>query len=394
MLKESLKMSWKNITQSKMRSFLTTLGIVIGVTAIIALITIVQGVIDDINEQFDSVGANTLVIAAMGTPLKQGLTDKEIIEIGNIEGVSGVLPSISTITEGYGNDIFLDDVDVKGANETFFQRNASFISQGRGINVLDVEGKNRVCVISDDFQKEMFVGKNAIGEKIVLYGTTYTVIGIAGEGDASVMTLMGGGNTDIYIPYKNLMNMTRQGSVMNLEVYMSDEYEDTTFISDAVDEYLLRTFNNKENSYSLIKMDSLLDMMKSTQAMLTTALTGIASIALLVGGIGIMNMMLVSVTERTVEIGLRKALGAEPRTIQIQFLMEAIMLSLLGGVIGILLGLGISLAAALAMGTTFKIFWSAIALGVGFSGGVGIIFGFTPAKKASELNPIDALRSM
>lgn len=394
MLKESLKMSWKNIVQSKMRSFLTTLGIVIGVTAIIALITIVQGVIDDINEQFNSVGANTLVVAAMGTPLKQGLTDKEIVEISNIEGVSGVLPSISVTTEGYGNDMFLDDVDVKGTNEVYFRRNTNIIDQGRGINVLDVDGKNRVCVISDDFQKKMFVGKSAIGEKIIIYGASYTVVGIAGEGDSSVMSLMGGATTDVYIPYKNLINMTGRGNIMNLEVYMSDEYEDTTFISDAVDEYLLRAFNNKENSYSLIIMDSLLDMMQSTQALLTTALTGIASIALLVGGIGIMNMMLVSVTERTVEIGLRKALGAEPHTIQIQFLMEAIMLSLLGGVVGILMGLGISLAVATAMGITFKIIWSAIALGVGFSGGVGIVFGFTPAKKASELNPIDALRSV
>lgn len=394
MLKESLRMSWKNITQSKMRSFLTTLGIVIGVTAIIALITIVQAVIDDVNEQFNSVGANTLVVAAMGTPLKQGLTDKELTDIGNIEGVSGILPSVNMTMESYGNGIFLDDANVKGANEVFFQRNADVIVQGRALNVLDVEEKNRVCVISDDFQKEMFLGKNAVGEKITLHGAIYTVVGVAGGRDASVMSIMEGSNTDIYIPYKNLMYLTKQGNVISLEVYMSDEYEDTTFISDAVDEYLLRAFNNRENSYSVIIMDSLLDMMKSTQSMLTTALTGIASIALLVGGIGIMNMMLVSVTERTAEIGLRKALGAEPHVIQIQFLLEAIMLSLLGGIVGILLGLAISLAAAVAMGITFKIYWSAIALGVGFSAGVGIVFGFTPAKKASELNPIDALRSV
>ena len=164
-------------------------------------------------------------------------------------------------------------------------------------------------------------------------------------------------------------------------------------VVDGIKSYLNGAFNYKDDSYAVIEMNSLLDMMKSMQGMMQTMLAGIASIALLVGGIGIMNMMLVSVTERTTEIGLRKALGAEPRTIQIQFLMEAVMLSLLGGFIGLALGLGLSLGAAALIGYDFVLSGSAIGLGVGFSAAVGIVFGFTPAKKASELNPIDALRS-
>lgn len=394
MLRESIKMSWENIVQNKMRSFLTILGIVIGVTAIIALITVVQAVIDNVNEQFDSVGANTLVVSATGTPLKQGLSDKEITEIRNIEGVTGIAPSLNSKMNLYRNGEVFEDIVIDGKNETFFQRNSELISIGRGLNVLDVEGRNQVCVISGELRDKMFFGENPLGQTISIMGSTYTIVGIADGGDESVMTLMAGTETGVYIPYKNLMNLTGQNRVFSLEIYMSDEAENTKYISDAVEQYLNTLFNNKDDSFMLIIMDSLLDMMKSMQGMLTTALTAIASIALLVGGIGIMNMMLVSVTERTVEIGLRKALGAEPRLIQVQFLTEAIMLSTLGGLIGVAVGLTISFVCGAVMDIPISISWGAIFLGVGFSAAVGIVFGFTPAKKASDLNPIDALRSV
>lgn len=394
MLRESIKMSWENIIQNKLRSFLTILGIIIGVTAIIALITVVQAVINNINEQFDSVGANTLVISAQGTPLKQGLSDKELMEIREIEGVTGIAPSISTTIEINREGTIYEDVVVDGKNETFFNRNADLISLGRGLNILDVENKNRVCVISADFMHEAFMGENPVGQEIAIMGSLYRIVGVADGGDESVMTLMSGTTSDIYIPYKNLMSITGQNKIYSLEVYMTEDAEDTTYISDEVEQYLDTLFNHKDNSYVLIVMDSLLDMMKSVQGMMTTALTAIASIALLVGGIGIMNMMLVSVTERTVEIGLRKALGAEPRLIQVQFLTEAIMLSVLGGILGIVVGLAISFICGAVMDIAIPISWGAIGLGVGFSAAVGIIFGFAPAKKASELNPIDALRSV
>lgn len=394
MLSESIKMSWENIVQNKLRSFLTILGIIIGVTAIIALITVVQAVIDNINEQFDSVGANTLVISAQGTPLKQGLSDKELSEINEIEGVTGIAPSITATIDVSRDGTVFEDIVIDGKNETFFRRNNDLIFLGRGLNVLDVANKNRVCVISADFMNQAFMGENPVGQSIAIMGSQYRIVGVADGSDESVMALMSSSTSDIYIPYKNLMNLTGQSRIYSLEVYMSEESEDTTYISDAVEQYLDSLFNHKDNSYLLIVMDSLLDMMKSVQSMMTTALTAVASIALLVGGIGIMNMMLVSVTERTVEIGLRKALGAEPRLIQVQFLTEAIMLSVLGGILGVVVGLGISFICGAVMDITVPISWNAIALGVGFSAAVGIIFGFAPARKASELNPIDALRSI
>lgn len=394
MLRESLKMSWKNITHNKLRSFLTILGIVIGVTAIIALITIVQGVINNVNQQFESVGANTIVVQAYGTPLKQGLSDKDLEALQEIDGIVGLAPTVTATIDIPNKESVAEDIVLDGKNEVYFRRNPDVVVEGRGINILDIENRNRVCVISREMEQKLFMGESGLNQTVTIDGTHYTVVGITdttGKLD-SVMTTMANNNETIMVPYTNVMYLTGAKNIMAVELYM-DADADSEQVVDGVKSYLNGAFNYKEDSYSVIEMNSLLDMMKSMQGMMQTMLAGIASIALLVGGIGIMNMMLVSVTERTTEIGLRKALGAEPRTIQIQFLMEAVMLSLLGGFIGLILGLGLSIGAAVLIGYDFVLSGSAIGLGVGFSAAVGIVFGFAPAKKASELNPIDALRS-
>lgn len=394
MLRESLKMSWKNITHNKLRSFLTILGIVIGVTAIIALITIVQGVINNVNQQFESVGANTIVVQAYGTPLKQGLSDKDLEALQDIDGIVGFAPTVTATIDIPNKGNIAENIVLDGKNEVYFRRNPDVVVEGRGINILDIENRNRVCVISREMEQKLFMSESGINQTITIDGVRYTVVGITdttGKLD-SVMTTMANNNEVIMIPYTNVMYLSGAKNVMAVELYM-DAAANSTNVVDSIKSYLNGAFNYKEDSYAVIEMNSLLDMMKSMQGMMQTMLAGIASIALLVGGIGIMNMMLVSVTERTTEIGLRKALGAEPRTIQIQFLMEAVMLSLLGGFIGLALGLGLSIGAAALIGYDFVLSGSAIGLGVGFSAAVGIVFGFTPAKKASELNPIDALRS-
>ena len=209
----------------------------------------------------------------------------------------------------------------------------------------------------------------------------------------SAMAVMGA-STDgtIIIPYTNAMKMAGSNSITSLEVYIEDTNRTDELIDD-VEAVLYKAFNENEDCYSTFSMDSLLDTMNQMMSTMTYMLAGIASIALLVGGIGIMNMMLVSVSERTKEIGLRKAMGATPGRIQLQFLLEAIVLSLMGGIVGVILGLLISFAGAQLLNTNFTISMSAIGLGVGFSAAVGIIFGWAPARKASRLNPIDALRS-
>ena len=206
--------------------------------------------------------------------------------------------------------------------------------------------------------------------------------------------LLGGSNDGtVYVPYSTAKKLMKTSTVSTLEVYVTDP-DETDAAVEEMEGVLDGIFNYKDDTYTIINMESMTEAMNLMTSMMTSLLVGIASIALVVGGIGIMNMMLVTVTERTTEIGLRKALGAEPGQIQMQFLIEAIILSLLGGVIGVFVGLGVSLAICVNTDIAFSLNTFAIGLGVSFSAAVGIIFGWAPARKASKLNPIDALRSM
>jgi len=399
MIRESIKMSWQNIAHNKMRSFLTTLGIVIGVTAIIALITIVQGVTGEITNQFSSLGAGKITVQAFGTPLKQGLSDNDIKKLSEIENVSGISPTLSMQASVVRNFSVEENVAVEGKNEVYFQHNPDLIIRGRALNILDMESKNKVAVINQSLEKKLFFAENSIGKNMQVNGITYTVVGVLDSGIATDMTSMSANRrgrvpeSKAIIPYKTAMGMAGISNISSLEILIADS-DKTDAVIDSAESILNQAFNYKENSYNIINMENLLDTMNKMTATMTAMMGGIASIALLVGGIGIMNMMLVSVTERTTEIGLRKALGAQPKQIQLQFLIESIFLSVLGGFIGLLLGVGISWAVTAALGITFVLSTWAMVLGVGFSAAIGIIFGWAPARRASNLNPIDALRSV
>ncbi len=394
MLKQSVIMSVQNIIGNKMRTFLTTLGIIIGVGAVIALITTVSAVTDYMMNEFSSLGAGTLTITAPGTPIKYGLTENDLDEIENMENVKGIAPSVSVIAKVARNDYVSDDVTVTGKNEVYFKKNDEMVTYGRAFTPQDMNGTVNVCLIDDELAKTFFLGEDPLGKTIRVGGITYTVVGLCDPDDTMTAMMVGITESDgtIYIPYKNALNMNGVNKVNSLEVYI-DNTDETDALVDRIEAYLDNTFNDADGAYSLINMESLVDMMDTMSDMMTKLLAGIASISLMVGGIGIMNMMLVSVTERTREIGLRKALGAEPKIIQLQFLIESVILSLMGGIIGIITGEILSYVALNAIGTEFSVNVSAIALGFGFSLAVGVIFGWAPARKASRLNPIDALRS-
>ncbi len=391
---QSISMALENIKSNKLRSFLTMLGIMIGVSSVIGLVTIVQGVTGSVMKEFEGLGAGTISVSATGTALQSGLSQENIDTLSSLDGVKAVSVSNSTTTNAVYDNSVAKNVSVQGKDTVYFVNNSDLIQKGRAFTSNESDGETRVAIADKNFVSKALKGNGRIGTKFLLNGYEYTLIGIVKNSEALSYSMVDsyGSSGTIIVPYKNVLKMTNSSKVSELSVY-TDEGANSQTVQDALRAALNKIFNNAENSFYIYSMDSLSDMMASTQSTLSMMLGGIASISLIVGGIGIMNMMLVSVSERTREIGLRKSLGAEPARIQAQFLIESITLSLFGGVIGIIVGLTIALVATKVMNIPFSISYSAIIVGAGFSAAVGIIFGWMPAKKASELNPIDALRS-
>ena len=392
-LKETFSMSVSNIRHNRMRSFLTMLGIIIGVTAVVALISIVSSVSGEMMSQFESLGTGTLTIQASGYALKRGLNESELSELAAIENVDAVAPSVSSTADVKSEYGFVEDVTIDGRGYAYLVHNSDMLLQGRGILPLDEESENHICLIDKTLLKKLFPSGDAIGQTLRIGSRTFTVAGVTDESSSVMAAMNGGGNGTLMIPYTTAMKLTGNRKITSLEIYLKDAtLSDET--ADEVEQVLERAFNGKDDSYRVINMESLLDAMDRVLDMMTTLLAGIAAISLLVGGIGIMNMMLVSVTERTTEIGLRKALGAEPYQIQAQFLIESFLLSFCGGILGLAFGELLVLIFSAYADISASITLSSAILGLSFSGAIGILFGWAPARKASNLNPIDALRSV
>lgn len=381
MIRETLRMAWSNIWHHKMRSFLTTLGVNIGVASIIVLISIVNGATASINEEVASFGANKLTVQTTETPLKEGLSPAQLEELNTIKGTRGVSPTVSTVRDVRFENHTLDQVTIEGRNHIYY-RESEDVPQGRGIVISDVKQQTHVAVVSPSVARTLYPGQVAIGETIKLDGLDYRIVGVSNaDGD------------QIVIPYTTALRTLGVTAVKQVDIFKTDAADVATVKRD-VSAKLYQFYNGRDDTYDVVSLDEALDSIDQINTMLSLLLTGVASISLIVGGIGIMNMMLVSVTERTTEIGLRKALGAKPRTIRLQFLLESILLSLIGGVIGILVGAMLAFGVSLMISTPFTLSVSTILLAAGFSIGVGVLFGYMPARKASRLNPIEALRNV
>ena len=393
MIRECVRMSLSNILANRMRSFLTVLGILIGVTAVIALITTISGVSGSLSSSFSSMGAGTLMVSVTGSDLKSGMTADDLTELSAMDEVDGLTPSVSLSARISRGGSYETNISVSGKNAYYFRTNEKLLTRGRALNAVDEAQTSFVCWISPDMVESFFYGVDPIGESLYINGVPFLVAGLLSEdGDSSMASLMSG-SADILTPYTTALKMNSSSDVTSFTVYLADGV-DSEAAADSIEATMDAMFSYEEDCFTVTTMSGIEDTMEEMLSMMTALLAGIASIALVVGGIGIMNMMLTSVTERTTEIGLKKALGALPWQIQLQFLMESFLLSLIGGLAGVALGLMPSFAMCKAMGTQFALSVGAIALGVGFSAAVGVLFGWAPARKASRLNPIDALRSV
>ena len=389
---ESLELALKNIISSKVRTLLTMLGIIIGVAAVIVIVGLGNGLEGYITDSFSDMGTNTLTVNVMSRGSTRTLDVDGMYEI--VEENSQYLDLCSpTVTmAGYvkiGSET-VSTTSSTGVSEDYFDIAGVSVAQGRGLQYSDMAGRTKVCVIGA-YLNQAYFGGNAVGQSLRVGGQSLKVVGVlAQQGD----TLEEGGSDDcLYLPYTTAERIT--GETSTYTVTMKDEdYIDESVA--ALESALYAVFAS-EDYYTVTSMSEILDTMTSMVNVLVGVLAGIAAISLVVGGIGIMNIMLVSVTERTREIGIRKSLGAKERYIMQQFVIEAAATSALGGVIGILLGKGLSMAATQVvervMGESLTVSptLAAVALAFGISVGIGILFGYLPAKKAARLNPIDAL---
>ncbi|MBE7060881.1 MAG: FtsX-like permease family protein [Ruminococcaceae bacterium] len=387
-MKQAASLALKSIMSNKLRSFLTMLGIIIGVASVIILVSIVNGLTSNVVSIFDELGTNLITVNVGGRGSNRSVDPSDMQEIvnNNTDCLMYVSPNVTLMGTVKSDSDSLDNKTVTGVSEDFDEIRVLTVENGRFFTYMDVADKSRVCVIGTYLQKELFDGQNALGESIKINGKKFEVVGILEEKADSEE---GSSDDVIYIPYTIAQKMSWNGRVTMYFFSATDTDHSEKAVS-VIKSALYKVFQN-ENAYTVMAMAEMIDQINEITGMMSTALAGIAGISLLVGGIGIMNIMLVSVTERTREIGIRKSLGATPWDIMSQFVVEAITTGALGGVIGILLGVAISFAVTL-FNISSKISFPAIVISFSFSVIIGIVFGYFPAKKAARLNPIEALR--
>lgn len=387
-LKQSFSLALKSILGSKLRSFLTMLGIIIGVASVIILTSIVNGLTSEVVSIFDELGTNLITVNVMGRGSNRSVDPEDMQQLvdENDDILMYVSPNVTLMGTVKSDSETLDGKSVTGVSEDFDDIRSLNVTDGRFLSYMDIQNKNRVCVIGTYIQKELFDGQSALGESISVNGKRFTVVGVLEEKADSEES---SSDDCIYIPYTNALKMSFMGKVTSY-YFAAIDADVSEQAVDIIESSLYKVFND-DSSYNVTAMAEMMDSMNEITGMMSTALAGIAGISLLVGGIGIMNIMLVSVMERTREIGIRKSLGATPWDIMSQFVVEAVTTGAMGGVLGILLGVAVSFAVRMFdISSTIDPFWLVVSFS--FSVIIGIIFGYFPAKKASKLNPIEALR--
>lgn len=393
MLAQSIKMAWESIRTSKMRSFLTMLGIIIGVYALVVLVSIVDGATGSITDSINSLGSSSLSINISdnkGNPLSLSEI-RNLSGVGTIDQVSPATQTTLQVKNGYSSE----NMTTYGVTPEFAAINELDIAYGRFVKEPDLDNHTNVVIVNQDVTEDILKVSNpanAIGQTLNIAGRNFKVIGVLGkdENNNSAFMLT---NYVAYVPYSSLVRLSSRVSRNISSFVVSAKDGNLSQAQTELKELLKKRFKNDEKAYTVFNFNDVMGAMDDVMGTMSVVMGGVAAISLLVGGIGIMNIMLVSVTERTKEIGIRKAIGASRRTILMQFLIEALVLSVFGCIIGI----GLSWMTLRIIGTIkptidFGLSGSVVLLATVFSMGIGLIFGLYPANKAAKMKPIDALR--
>ena len=397
MLRETFRQALRNIAGNKLRTLLTMLGIIIGITAVIVIVGLGNGMTQSMRDSFASMGTNTLTVSVPGFGSRTVDVD-EMYALADenpdlFEGMSPVVGLSGTVKVGRST---LDETTVSGVSEDYLAMTGRTVSEGRGLQYVDVAENKKVCVVGA-YVARVGYGGNALGQTIKVGADQYTIVGVL-EAKVSDPSSQEGSDDDVIcLPYTTALRASSSRTAGSYTFTLLDE-NDAAEGKEVIEGRLTKLFHSSDG-FMVMSMGEMLDTMTSMVNMVILVLTVIAGISLLVGGIGIMNIMMVSVTERTREIGIRKALGAKERTILALFVIEAALTSALGGVIGIGLGYLVSMAANQVlplvltdMTLTVSPSAGSVAVAFGISVGIGILFGYLPAKRAARLNPIEALR--
>ena len=397
MIYETFREAVQNIWSNKFRTFLTMLGIIIGVTAVIVIVGLGNGMTQSIASSFADLGTNIISVQVMG----YGSRSVEVEDVYSLvdahpdlfEAVSPTASINGTVKVGATS---YSNTSVKGVSESYLGMSGYTVRVGRGINYVDLTDNKKICVVGDYISRVAY-GGNAVGQTIKIGSEKYTIVGVLEAKMTDTSDQEGSSDDIVLLPYTTALRVSMTSTASSYAVTVTSE--DNISEAKTVLENGLQELLNSDEGYMVTSMSEMLDMMTSMVNMVVTILTAIAAISLLVGGIGIMNIMMVSVTERTREIGIRKALGAKERVILGLFVTEAVTTSALGGVLGI--GLGYLLSALANrilplvmsdMEMTVSPSLGSVAVAFGISVGIGVLFGYLPAKRAARLNPIEALR--
>ena len=390
---ENIRLSFQGIWSHKMRSFLTMLGIIIGVMALVILVSLVNGATSTVTDTISSLGTNLLTVT-VSDDKGQPISLSDLAEFSETDGVGQTAAWQSESAVGkYGSNA--ETVQLYGTTAAYYNIQGLNMLLGRYIKSADVEHASSICVINENAAQELIGYSDCIGEEISINGIKFKVVGVLEDNDDSLTAVFSSNSLAVYIPYTSLVRLSSSVSSKISSFYVSAEADGTTAETEsAMYSILYERFAQDEDAFEIDTQDALEDTMSSVTSILAILLGGIAGISLIVGGIGIMNIMLVTVTERTREIGIRKAIGASRGVILQQFLLESVVLCMLGCAIGIFLSWGtlriISVVVA-SLDLTFKMNGAVVLIAVLFCFIIGVGFGLYPANKAAKMKPIDAL---